>query len=406
MPIRLHKKGVLSLLATAVLVIAGSLVYMGSAPLPAKRVSASFERVSGLYAGDDVRILGVNVGKVISITPHGEQVTVSFEFDGERKVSADTMAAIIAPSLVSGRYVQLAPVYTGGPELKDGAEIPLNKTAVPVEWDQIKDELTTLSNSLGPNDSDKQGALARLIGSAANNAQGNGRSLHDTIAAMRDAATTIGQSSNNLFATVSNLNKFIGAMNASSEQIQQFTTQLASLASLINDNREWLSRALSQMDIALRAVSDFVSRNKDRIQSSVAQLTDIALLIQNNQNALSNILHLTPNTLANFYNIYDPTAHALTGRLAIQNLSDVPTFVCQTIYSAGGTLNDCRDALKPYLDKFNTPSLPPILGPLRQGTSNQTGPATNNGTAAPVPGTPPVLTGALGSILGAVGGAR
>jgi phospholipid/cholesterol/gamma-HCH transport system substrate-binding protein len=406
MPIKLHKKGLSGLLVTVIVLVTGTLVYMGNTPVPTTRVTASFERVNGFYAGDDVRILGVNVGKVLSITPHGDQVTVSFEFDGERKVPADTMAAIIAPSLVSGRYIQLAPVYTGGPALKDGAEIPLGKTAVPVEWDQIKDELTTLSSSLGPTDSDKQGALATLINSAANNLQGNGLSLHDTIAGMREAATTIGASSNNLFATVSNLNKFIGAMNASSGQIQQFTTQLAALASLINENRDWLARALSQMDVALRSVSDFVAQNKNRTQSSVAQLADIALLIQNNQNALSNILHAAPTALANFYNIYDPTTHAITGRAAIQNFADVPTFVCQTIYSAGGTLNDCRNALKPYLDKLNTPVLPPILGPLRQGTSNQTSPGTNSAATAPAPGTPPLVTGTLGNLLGVLGGVR
>ncbi|KXF55789.1 hypothetical protein AXA44_36775 [Rhodococcus sp. SC4] len=370
---------------------------------PTTKITAHFERVSGLYVDDDVRILGVKVGKVTSVEPHGDEVTVKFEFDGDRKVPEDAMAAIVSPALVSGRYIQLAPVYTGGPLLADSADIPLERTAVPVEWDQIKDELTTLTAALGPNATDQKGSLARLVDSAATNLDGNGKSLHETIAEMHNAAATIGTSSTNLFSTVENLNKFIRAMNQSDAQIQQLTTQLSSLASLLNDNREKMTQALRQLDDALRVASDFVAQNKDRLQSSVGQLADVATLIQDNQTALANVLHAMPITLANFYNIYDPTSHSFTGRVSVPNFADVPTFVCQTIFAAGGTIDDCRTALKPYLDQFNNPNLPFGFNLLnRPGTTNQT-PAP---TAQPVPGTPPINTGALGSLLGVPGGQK
>ena len=62
-----------------------------------------------------MRILGVAVGKVTEVTPKGDKVEVEFEFDGKYKVPADAKAAVVAPSLVSDRYVQLLPAYTGGP---------------------------------------------------------------------------------------------------------------------------------------------------------------------------------------------------------------------------------------------------------------------------------------------------
>ncbi|QYA99845.1 MCE family protein (plasmid) [Rhodococcus sp. USK10] len=371
---------------------------------PATRVTAHFERVSGLYTDDEVRILGVKVGKVTDVEPRGDEVVVTFEFDGNRKVPADAMAAIVAPALVSGRYIQIAPAYTGGPQLIDGADIPVERTAVPVEWDQIKDELTTLTDALGPQGSDQAGSLARFVDSAAAGFEGNGQSLRETISALHDAAATIGRNSTNLFATVDNLNKFIRAMNQSDAQIQTLTSQLASIAALLNDNRGRMAEALTQLDEALRAVSDFVLQNKDRIQSSVGQLSDVATMVQENQTALANVLHSLPITLANFYNIYDPNSHSFTGRIALPHFGDVPTFVCQTVFSLGGTLDDCRASLDPYLKQFDNPNLPLGFNILnRPGTTDQ---AAAGAATVPVPGTPPITTGALGSLFGISGGPK
>ena len=59
-------------------------------------------------------------------------------------------AIVISPNLVAARFIQLTPAYDGGPELADGAVLDLDHTGVPVEWDQVKEELTKLSAQLGP----------------------------------------------------------------------------------------------------------------------------------------------------------------------------------------------------------------------------------------------------------------
>ncbi|MEA2346162.1 MAG: phospholipid/cholesterol/gamma-HCH transport system substrate-binding protein, partial [Thermoanaerobaculia bacterium] len=139
-----------TVLIVLVLAVAATYYVFGSA-LREVQVSGVFERANGLYPGDDVRILGVSVGKVDQVTPRGSDVKIDFHYDRGYRVPGNAMAAIVAPSLVSGRYIQLAPAYRGGPVMGDGAIIPLERTAVPVEWDQIQSELTSLSQALGPN---------------------------------------------------------------------------------------------------------------------------------------------------------------------------------------------------------------------------------------------------------------
>ena len=99
---------------------------MAAAAAP-RHARAEFVRAVGLYPGSDVRILGVKVGKVTKVTPHGDRVRVDFEYDDRYTVPADAKAVVVSPSVVSDRYVQLTPVYTRGPRLADGARIRLDR---------------------------------------------------------------------------------------------------------------------------------------------------------------------------------------------------------------------------------------------------------------------------------------
>lgn len=77
-------------------------------------VIAYFDNSNGIFTGDDVRIRGVNVGKIDSIEPQGTRVRISFWFDDRYPVPADAKAVILSPTLVTSRAVQLTPPYRGG----------------------------------------------------------------------------------------------------------------------------------------------------------------------------------------------------------------------------------------------------------------------------------------------------
>ena len=90
-----------------------------------------------MFAGDDVRIRGVPVGQMAKIEPQPAASKITFWFDRKYKVPADAEAAILSPQLVTGRAIQLTPAYTGGPAMTAGTVIPQDRTAVPVEWDDV-----------------------------------------------------------------------------------------------------------------------------------------------------------------------------------------------------------------------------------------------------------------------------
>ena len=112
--------------------------------------AAYFANSNGLYTGDEVRILGVAVGTVEKIEPQPDRTKVTFSVDTQYTVPADAKAAILSPSLVTARAIQLVPAYSGGPKLAAGATIPQERTAVPVEWDDFRQQLEKLTDSLQP----------------------------------------------------------------------------------------------------------------------------------------------------------------------------------------------------------------------------------------------------------------
>jgi phospholipid/cholesterol/gamma-HCH transport system substrate-binding protein len=134
--------------AAAALVLLVALGWTVLRPAGSYRVTAWFAQAVGLYEGSDVRILGIPVGTITAVVPQGDRVRVDMEIQDDYDIPADAEAVVLAPSLVSDRYVQFAPVYDGGATMKDGATVPLERTAVPVELDAVYSALDDLSTAL------------------------------------------------------------------------------------------------------------------------------------------------------------------------------------------------------------------------------------------------------------------
>ena len=141
------------------------------------RVVGYFASAVGLYPGDDVRIVGVPVGTIESISPEADAVKITMRVQDSVKLPADARAVIIAPNIVAARFIQFTPAYKQGPAMEDGGSIGLDRTAVPVEWDDVKSELTQLSQQLGPQAGQVQGPLGVFINQAADTFDGNGDSF-------------------------------------------------------------------------------------------------------------------------------------------------------------------------------------------------------------------------------------
>lgn len=116
-------------------------VYVLSSTGNKRTIVGYFTSAVGLYPGDQVRVLGVPVGEIDMIEPRSSDVKITMSVSKDVKVPVDVQAVIMSPNLVAARFIQLTPVYTGGAVLPDNGRIDLDRTAVPVEWDEVKEGL-------------------------------------------------------------------------------------------------------------------------------------------------------------------------------------------------------------------------------------------------------------------------
>ncbi|AEF39347.1 MCE family protein [Hoyosella subflava] len=328
-------------------------------------IAALFPSTTGLYVGDDVRVLGVTVGKVDEIEPHDGATRVTMSIDPEVMIPADAYAAIIAQSLVSGRFIQLGPVYTGGTPLEDGAEIPLQRTTVPVEWDDIKTELSSLAGALGPVDDDTDGSFSRVISTAAENLDGNGTELNRALSELSRSMATLADGRHDLFASVRNLHRFVAALSGANDQIVQFGGRLASVSDVLASSSDALGGALDDLDIAIGDVHGFVSDNRAALAESVDQLAHTTEVLESKRPEIERVLHSGPTSLTNFYQIYNPAQGTLTGAIALNNFANPVNFLCGSVEGLQANQSDhsanlCVQYLAPILNSLAL-NYPPLL---------------------------------------------
>lgn len=335
-----------------------------------KTITAYFPTATAIYPGDEVRVSGVKVGSIASIEPVGTQTKLTLNVDRDVPIPADAKAVIVAQNLVAARYVQLAPAYrSSGPKMADGAVIPIDRTAVPVEWDEVKEQLLRLSTELGPNSEVSTPSIARFIKSAANALDGNGDKLRQTLAELSGVGRILANGSGNVAEIIKNLQIFVSALRDSGEQLVQFNNRLASLTSVLNDNRSDIDAALSDLSVALGEVQRFIAGSRDQTSEQIRSLASVTQNLVDHQMELKNILHLAPTSFSNFYNIYNPDSGSQVGAPVLNPLVQNPVwFVCGMMGAVGNVTGPesaklCEQYLGPALRLLNANNLPLPINP-------------------------------------------
>lgn len=297
-------------------------------------VVAYFDNSTGLFVGDDVRIRGVRVGKVERIEPQPQRAMITFWFDRKFKVPAEALAVILSPQLVSGRAIQLTPPYSGGATMDSGAVIPQKRTAVPVEWDDVRKQLERLTAMLQPTTPGGVSTLGGLINTAADNLRGQGANIRDTIIELSKTLSVLDDHRTDLFGTIKNLSLLVSALRDSSDLLGQLNLNLAAVSGLLSDDPTKVGQAVEDLNSVVGDVRSFVAENREPIGVASEKLASISTAVADSINDIEQALHITPTVLANFNNIYEPANGSLTGALMVNNFSNPLAFLCGAIQAA------------------------------------------------------------------------
>lgn len=385
--VRRFGAGVVAFVAVVLVVIVAVAVAVTTGGGKTYHLTAYFSRTVGLYTGNDVRIMGVKVGHIDSITPDGPQVKVVMTYDGDDRVPMDAKAVVVTPSIVSDRYVQLSPGYVSGPTLPDNAVLGCapdranaadcaTQTAVPLELDEIFDNINNLNVALGPNGANKHGALAELVKISAENLKGNGKVFNQ---AFRDFSTTISTlagSRNDLFDTVGSLQKFTTMLANDNGGVVALNRNLAKVGGQLASERKDLGAALANLATALTAVQSFVADNRQGLKTDIHGLAKVTDVLTQEKTAITELTDMVPLGLSNLGLAYDPAAKTLDTKADLSEplVKTGPSgALCQLLSTLGlealvGDAVGCH-ASSPVTSSSSLHHTPPTLAQLLRGES-------------------------------------
>ncbi|QIS16831.1 MlaD family protein [Nocardia arthritidis] len=266
------------------------------------KITADFQNIAGMYEGNPVTVLGLNVGKVEKIVPHGTMIEVHMSIDKDVKIPKDAMAAIISPSIVTDRHIELTPVYTAGDTLKDGAHLPLAKTKTPVELDTMIKTIDQFAAALKPEPGqDGIGPLSgRVLYPMLN---GNGTKLRDTLNALSSALKVGVDNKDAVSNIIIKLNELTTMLAENDQAVRDFSNRTTQLTGLLAEQAPGLQATLDQMNAFLANTNGAFSQYQDKLASSLAGLTNVTNQLRANAYGLTEVVDVAPMLMQNIDNM-------------------------------------------------------------------------------------------------------
>ena len=228
--------------------------------------SAVFSNVSGLKGGNFVRIAGVEVGKVRSMTLHKDgTVTVEFAIDRNLTLTEGTKAAVRYENLIGDRYLSLEGGAGSVRKLQPGQTIPLARTAPALDVDALLGGFRPLFRALDPDQVNAlSGELLRVF-------QGQGGTISSVLSQTSALTSTLAGRDQLIGEVITNLNTVLATFAARDAEFSDGLDKLSQFTQGLADRKDDISTATAHINAAAGTVADLLTEARQPIRDTVAQ---------------------------------------------------------------------------------------------------------------------------------------
>lgn len=320
-------------------------------------VSADFSRAIGLFPGAPVRELGVDIGAVTRVSTADGNVRVSMHIDQGKKLPADVHALIVPMSLLGERYIQFTPIYTGGPALRPGTRIPLTRTTVPVEVDELLQGLKNFLQQVQPT------SAADVVTNLAHVLQGEGDKLNGLVRHAAGTLQTLAAKGDSLGGLIDSLAQLTTTLQTRTAAIDGLINSYNTVSGVVADNKAATEGAVTQLNRATEQLASLLADHQQPLKQDVEALTRAGRSLDRNLDNVARTLAATPRLFAAAHNAYDPVHNWLplnnqadpttTGQLYASRLRDRLAGVCRRLIVKLGSqpgLTACADPNSGFFD--------------------------------------------------------
>lgn len=250
---------------------------------------AEFTDVSGLQAGDFVRIAGVEVGKVTGVAVKPDNLAlVEFTADDSTHLTRGTKAMVRWDNIIGGRYLELSEGAGDLQRLQPGQTIPADRTQPALDLDSLIGGFRPLFRSLDPEQ------LNSLTGQLIQALQGQGPAIGSLLAQTASLTNTVAERDQLIGEVITNLNAVLGSL---SEQSGQFAKSVDSLSALVEGlaaQKGAIAESVVNINTAAGTIAEFLVQGRPPLKEFVAQTDRAATLAVSDHEYLDNLLNTLP----------------------------------------------------------------------------------------------------------------
>ncbi|EUA80368.1 MlaD family protein [Mycobacteroides abscessus] len=265
---------------------------------PVRHYDALFTDASGLIVGNDVRISGVQVGKVEKIHLDGKNARITFNVLTDHPLYQNTTVAIRYQSLVGQRYVEIAQAPTPSAPLAAGTTIPLGQTIPSFDIAKLFNGFRPIFETLDPaqfnrltenilqliqGDERGIGPILRDIDAVLKLSVDRQAALQTIITNLGDISKDLGGSSDQLFYLINDLNDVLEPFE---KQADEFNRAGADALPVLRRSVSLLRYIENSVDGAQLPLYDVASRTTPGTPTIMAGLSLIPDLVQGMRDAL------------------------------------------------------------------------------------------------------------------------
>jgi phospholipid/cholesterol/gamma-HCH transport system substrate-binding protein len=252
--------------------------------------NAEFTNISGLKQGDFVRIAGVEVGKVNSISIRLDTiVVVRFSTDDTVVLTEGSNAVIRYDNLIGDRYLELQEGAGGMKRLAQGQTIPVNRTQPALDLDALIGGFRPLFRALDPLQ------VNALTGQLIEAFQGQGVAINSFLAQTATLTTRLADRDTLIGQVIMNLNTVLGSLGDQNKQFDKAVTSLAELVSGLAARKTDISNSLAYSNVAAQSIADLLQQARPPFKNTVAQSERVDDIVLADHDYFDDLLNTLPD---------------------------------------------------------------------------------------------------------------
>jgi phospholipid/cholesterol/gamma-HCH transport system substrate-binding protein len=252
---------------------------------------AEFSDVGGLAVGDFVRIAGVEVGKVKSVSINPQSIaTVEFSADPSVELTTTTKAAIRWADPLGHRYIGLLDGGVDGQRMPPGAVIPVDRTEPALDLDTLLGGFRPLFRALNP---DQVNALSTELIQVL---QGEGPTINSFLNQAAAVTNTLADHDELIGQVINNLHTVMGTLAGNGDQVAKAVDSLSTLTRALADRKADITNSVAYVDASTATIADLLARARPPFAQAVTQTDRAAGLVLADHEYVEHLIDTLPES--------------------------------------------------------------------------------------------------------------